>query len=59
MLPLSSKSAVFGQKVHFSQRKSATKFSLCENRQQVVRLLLPYLSRQKWLVADIPFCMKI
>jgi len=51
---------VFHQKVHFTWRKSATKF-LCVNAvsDKVVRHSLAYLSVQKQFVVDVPLYVKI
>jgi len=46
--------AIFRGKLHFTSRKSATKF-LCVNTvsDKVVRHSLAFLSVQKWLVGDV------
>ena len=51
--------AVFCLKVHFTLRKSATKF-LCVNTvsNKLVRHSLAYLTVQEWLVVGVPFYLK-
>jgi len=49
------KMAVFGQKVHFSRRTSATKFLYVKTvTDKVVRHSLTYLIVHKWVVGDCP-----
>ena len=46
-------------KTGFSRRKSATKLLCVKSFSgKVVRHSLPYLSVHKWLVGDVPFCVK-
>jgi len=51
--------AVFHLEVHFTCRKSATKY-LCVNTvsDTVVRHSLDYLTVQKWLVVNVPIYLK-
>jgi len=53
------KTAVFCLKLHFTWRKSATKFP-CVNTvsDKVVRHLLAYLSVQKWFAGNVPYYVK-
>jgi len=47
-------------KVNFSRRNSATQFLKVETfSDKVVRHSLAYLTVQKWLVGDVPFCVNI
>jgi len=54
------KNSLFHLKLHFTRRKSATKF-LCVNTvsDKVVRHSLAYLSMQKWFAGDVKIWQKL